>query len=140
MGLRSAITASSSSMSGQTASILPAACAEAAACTRSVQHAVTVGWRKENNPIPQIIVAADTQRRRCNKKEDAEDTQDYSRMGILFQLHHCRHVCCGGTPRKERPQTHEVAVAGPATMEPRSLWPYPNTNSRQQESQFGRHM
>jgi hypothetical protein len=78
MVLRSAITASSSATSGQTASSLPAACdAGAVTCTRSAlrkgiylppQHAATVGWRKEKNPVPQIIGAADTRRRRCRKR------------------------------------------------------------------------
>jgi hypothetical protein len=75
------------------------------------------------------------------EKEVAEDIQDYNGKGVLFQPHHSRRVLRGGAPRQDRetaePQTHQVAVAGPATMEPRSLWPCPNTNSRQQVSQFG---
>jgi hypothetical protein len=69
MVLRSAITASSSAMSGQTANSLPTACgAEAVICTRSdprkgIHHppqcAATVSWQKEKNPIPQIIGVAD---------------------------------------------------------------------------------
>jgi hypothetical protein len=38
---------------------------------------------------------------------------------------------------QQQPQTHQVAVAGPDTMEPRSLRLHPNTNTRQELSQFG---
>jgi hypothetical protein len=74
MVLRSAITAKSSVTSGKTASNLPVVCgSEAVTYTRSVlrkeihlprQHAVTVGWRTERKPIPPIIGAADTRRRK----------------------------------------------------------------------------
>jgi hypothetical protein len=78
MVLRSAISASSSATSGQTANSLPAACgAEGIIYTRSApregihhppQRAATVGWRKEKNPIPQIIGVADTRRMRCRRR------------------------------------------------------------------------
>jgi hypothetical protein len=77
MVLRSVITASSSATSGQTESNFPAACgAEAVTCTKSAprrgiylppQHVATVGWRKEGNPVPQIIGAADTRWKGCRK-------------------------------------------------------------------------
>jgi hypothetical protein len=78
MVLRSAVTASSSATSRQTANNLPTACgAKGVTCTRSAprkgihlppQSAAIVSWRKEINPIPQIIGAADTRRRRCRRR------------------------------------------------------------------------
>jgi hypothetical protein len=75
--LASVTTASSSDTSGQIASSLPAACgAKAVTYTRNArrkeirlprQHAATVVWRKEKNPIPQIIGVADMRRRRYRK-------------------------------------------------------------------------
>jgi hypothetical protein len=92
----------------QTASSLPAACgAEAVTYTTCaprkeihlpLQHAATGGWRKEKTPFPQIIGAADM-RRRCRKRSGI---QDYNGEGVLFKIHHSRHILRGGAPRQDR--------------------------------------
>jgi hypothetical protein len=74
----SAITASSSAMSGLTASSLHAVYgARAVTCTRSAprrrmqlqpQRAVTAGWRKVKTPIPPTIEAAGTPRSSCRER------------------------------------------------------------------------
>jgi hypothetical protein len=131
MVLRSAITASSSATSGQTANSLPAACgAEGVICRRSAprkeihrppQGAATVGWRKEKNPIPQIIGAADKQRRRCRRRSRRGHTglqrgglfsYKLTTPGMSFAA-----ALRGKTEEQQQPQTQQVA--GPATMEPR---------------------
>jgi hypothetical protein len=50
------------------------------------------------------------------KKEVAEDTQDYNLTtpGVSFAV-----ALRGRTEEQQQPQTHQVAVAGPTTMEPR---------------------
>jgi hypothetical protein len=44
----------------------------------------------------------------------------------------------GKAEEQQQPKTHQMA--GPATMETRSLWPYPNKNSRKEASHFGLQM
>jgi hypothetical protein len=109
MVLRNAITASSSAMSEQTAINLPATCGARAVTCRSAPrnglhlsppHGAITGWRKDKTPIPPIIGAADTRRRRYRKKV-AEDTQDYNGKSVLFQTHQSRRVLRGGTPRQD---------------------------------------
>jgi hypothetical protein len=60
-------------------------------CTRSTpkkgihlppQHAAIVGWRKDKNPIPQIISGLQTREENA-EKEAAEDTQDYNGKGVI---------------------------------------------------------
>jgi hypothetical protein len=63
------------------------------------------------------------------EKEVAEDTQDYDEEGLTPDMSFAEE--------QQQPQTHQVAVAGPTTMEPRVPAALPNTNSRQQVSQFG---
>jgi hypothetical protein len=57
------------------------------------------------------------------EKEVREGIKDYKWKGVLFQPHHSRHVLRGAlrgrTEEQQQPQTHQVVVAGPATMEPR---------------------
>jgi hypothetical protein len=74
------------------------------------------------NPIPQIIWAADMRKRRCRKRI-SEDTQDhYGRAfwsnlttpGMSFAA-----ALRGKTEIQQQPQGHQVAVAGPTTMERR---------------------
>jgi hypothetical protein len=96
--------------SGQTASNLPAACGAAAvSCTRSAprkgihvppQHAATAGWRKEKNPIPPIIGAADTRRRRCRKRS-RRGHPGLQQEGCSLQTSPLRRVR-GGSPRQDR--------------------------------------
>jgi hypothetical protein len=75
---RSATTASSSAISGQTADSHPVVCgAGAGTCTKSVQkrrtlrphqHAATASYWKEKNHIPPTIGAAGTQRKSCLRR------------------------------------------------------------------------
>jgi hypothetical protein len=123
-------------------------------CTRSAprkeiqlptQHPATVGWRKEKIPIPPIIGAVDTRRRIC-KTRSRRGHPGLQREGCSLPtspLQACplqRHSEARQEQQQQQPQTHQVAVAGPSRMEHKSLWPYSNTNSRQQVSQFGRLM
>jgi hypothetical protein len=144
MALLSAIAASRSATSGQTASNLPTACgAGTVTCIRSAprkrisfppQHAATAGWRKEKIPIPPITVAVDTRRRRCRKR---------SRRG---------HPGLPGltTPRVSfaaalRTRTEEQSSLShircrwqtPPQWNPRSLRPYPITNRHNTSVSFG---
>jgi hypothetical protein len=98
----------------------------AATCTKIVlkkeihlphQHAATASWRKERKPIPPIIGAAEEEVTQNNQDDNAKD--------VLLKPRQPRFVLRGGAPRQperteqqQRPQTHEVEVAGPATMEP----------------------
>jgi hypothetical protein len=123
MLLPSATTASSSAMSGQTASSFRAACdAEAVTYTRSAarkgiylppQHAATVGW--------QIIGAADMRRRRCRKRSRRGHpglqtgrvfSSNPTSPGLSFAA-----VLRGRTEEQKQPRTYQVA--GPDTMEHR---------------------
>jgi hypothetical protein len=57
------------------------------------------------------------------EKEVTEDTLDYNGNGVLFQPHHSSRVLRvelrGRAAEQQQPQTHQVAVAGGSTMEPR---------------------
>jgi hypothetical protein len=146
MILRSAITASSSATSGQTAGNVPAPCgAGVVTCTRSAPrkrihlqppHAAAAGWRIGENGIPPITVAADTQRRRCRKRN--------RRRHPGLQREECSLPtsplqACPSRQRYEAGQRNSSSIR-PTRWQwqvlpqwnPWSLRSYPNMNSRQQ--------
>jgi hypothetical protein len=111
MVLRSAITASSSGTSGQTASNLPVVYgARVVTCTRNAlrkkihlpsEHASTAGWRKEKKPTSQlsglqICGGGDAE------KKVTENTQNYNTKDVLLKPRHHRCVLRGGAPRQDR--------------------------------------
>jgi hypothetical protein len=130
MVLRSSITASSSATSGKTASNLRAACgAGAITCTRSAprkgthlppEHAqLPIGGR--GKPPSRQLSGLQTREGGDSEKEVAEDIQGYngrvfstnlSTPGMFFA-----EALRSRTEKHQQPSTHQVAVAGPATME-----------------------
>jgi hypothetical protein len=76
---------------------------------------LSVGGRRESPPRQlsglQIRGGGDVER------EVTENNQDYNENGVLFEPRHLRFR--GSREQQQRPRTHLVAVAGPATMEPR---------------------
>jgi hypothetical protein len=127
--------------------------AEAVTCTRSaprkgihlpIQHAATVGWRKEKTPSCQLS-GLQTCEGGDAEKEFAEDTQDYNRKGVLFNLTPTgvpfAAALRGKAKEQQQPQTHQVAVVGPATVEPRVPAALPQheqqTAVRQKKSHWG---
>jgi hypothetical protein len=110
MVLRSAITASSSATSGQTASNHPTTCgAGAVTCTRSAREREYVFYPN----ILQLLVSgrrnlSSCQLSRVQSREGgdaekiAEDTQNHSGKGVLLQLHHSMHILRGEAPREDK--------------------------------------
>jgi hypothetical protein len=149
MLLPSATTASSLATSGKTASCLPAVCgAEAVTYTRSAprkkirlpcQHAATVVWRKEKNPIPQIIGVADMRRRRCRKRS-RRGHPGRQRGGCSLPT--SPPQACPSRWRCEARQRNSGGLGHirwqiPTQRNTGSLRLHPNTNSKKQVSQFG---
>jgi hypothetical protein len=142
MLLHSATTASSSATS---------ACgAEVVTYTRSAprkeiylppQHAATVGWRMEKKPIPKIIGVADMRRRRCRKRS-RRGHPGLQRGGCSLPtspLQACQRRRFESRQRNSSRLRHirwQWHWQVPPQWNPGSLWPYSNTNSRQQVSQF----
>jgi hypothetical protein len=145
MGLRSAITVTSSATFGKTASNRPVVCgAVAATCTRSVlkkeihlpqQHAATASWRKEKKAFPPIIGAAVTRRRRCRKGSHREhptlQRERYYSETSAPQM-------CPWRRRSEAAQSNSIGhkhAKWQWQVQPQwnrgSLCPYTNTNSMQ---------
>jgi hypothetical protein len=152
MILRSAMTASSSVSSEQTASNLHAACGtEVVTCTRSAptkeihlppQHAATVGWRKEKNTIPQIIGAADTRKRRCRKRSRRRHPGP-QREGCSISISPLQ--ACPLRRRSEARQRNSRILSHirwqtPPRWSQRFVQPHTNTDSKNEVSQFGLHL
>jgi hypothetical protein len=57
------------------------------------------------------------------EEEVTENNQDHNAKGVLLEPHHPRcaftAVLRGITEEQQRPQTHQLAVAGPSTMKPK---------------------
>jgi hypothetical protein len=80
-----------------------------------------VGGRRET-PSRQLS-GLQTRERGDAEKEVVGNTQDYNRKGVLFQSHHSglsfAAALRGRTEEQQQPQTHQVAVVGPAAVERR---------------------
>jgi hypothetical protein len=69
---------------------------------------------KEKNLIPPIIGAADTLRRRCRKgSRKRYPGRQPHHSGMIYA------AALGGRREEQQPQSHQVALTGPATMKPR---------------------
>jgi hypothetical protein len=130
MVLRGAITASSSATPGQTASNLPDARSGAVTCTRSAprkvlphKHYATADLRKENPPPHPANYRGCRYAKEMQKKKSQKTpwtttgrvfSSNFTTPGMSFAA-----ALQGSTEEQQQPQTHQVELAGPATILPR---------------------
>jgi hypothetical protein len=82
-----------------------------------LQHAATDGWRKEKNPIPQIIGAAEEMQKKESKRT-SRTTTGRAFSSNLTSPGMSAAALRGKTEEQQQPQTHLVAVAGPCGPTP----------------------